>query len=749
MNPYHVEESDDEDDTVNACTSSNSHLQFNRSPDPSPILGRKVSPIPDISTPRAKLLDAAFSAKSSSDSEDQRSASAISSKTRSLSRKANLSRKGAITATERGRIQKTGDRVQSTSPARLSRSNSPPSMADRSTDATGNVLPSIKVSPIPSRHAHRVVPQGNRNSTPESEGDSPKKRLIHQIHASSSTESESIQVATKEPLPLQKSPTLSRSQGSNEMKTFIDEFKKVKAPPQKAPPVNESLKSVDDEFKKVKVGLLSRKSLPTETMDDEFKKVKISSLPRKSLPVEELGTHKTEDEFRKVKVSSPPSKPPPVIEVSENAAENEFKKVKSSAPPTKPPPVMDMSRVAESDFRKMRSSSTGSPKRTPEKQPKTKTLPRESESLVSSSSRASEAVQDEFKKVGSKASPSPQRVPVAAERSVPSHVTKPSSKPSPKPSPKKSAVTEISRDAGEETAGAEELFKKVSLPRTEQKPSVPTRRKVLPDVPAPSPPTVVPRSSSPSPSSSHPPLVTTASPSYGRVLRPLPSGSPAPSLPEKPVTSSASGLGAGTLVEAGKQGSITSVGSSVPSEYSAAFDVDSGMASPSSLGSSDSLETVGKNFMDRRQTNKDNETADGSHRGFDRQTNLTRRNASRHSKRPPPRPNLDGEEDKQQQAQGDEETGGLVRSRARSKVIRKRPQGMVGDVEDLQQSDNSHTLDEEAELRGGGSVGERQRRSRTRVTAVTAADRARARAASGKTDSEELASKPKADGENL
>jgi len=315
LNPYKVQESDDEDDAVGASSTSNSRLQFNRSPDPSPILNRKASPIPGISTPRAKPLDAAFGAKSSSDSEDQKSASSITFKSRSLSRKANLSRKGAVTATERGRAQKTRDRVRPNSPGSLSRSNSQPNnsegVADHGTDATGSVVPSIKVSPIPYRPANRVVPQSNRNSTPESEGDSPKKRVIRQIHVSSSTESESIQVSTKEPLSLprntQKSPAhgKEKSQGSDEMKTFIDEFKKVKAPPQKAPPVNESMKTAEDEFKKVKVGSMPRRSLPAEAGDDEFKKVKVGSLPRRSVPMDEPTMLRTEGEFRKVQMNAP------------------------------------------------------------------------------------------------------------------------------------------------------------------------------------------------------------------------------------------------------------------------------------------------------------------------------------------------------------------------------------------------------------------------------------------------------------
>ena len=711
IDPYHCqEESDDEEDRFEASITSKSHLQFSRSPDPSPILQRRNSPIPEITTPRAKQLEAAFNAgtKSSSDSEDQRS---ITYKTRSISRKAGLSRKGAIAGVERGRLQKSRERAnsRSNSPVSHSRSTSPSSnpdmgVADRDTaiDVTSSLLPSIKVSSIPSRPPPIHSSQPDRNSTPESESDSPKKRVIRQMHMMSSTDSESMHVATHEPLAISKeeisfsartqkpeSAKIQLDGGSGDVKGFIEEFKKVKSPPSKPPPMNQSARPVEGEFKK---GNVSRK---------------LSSMQEPAI--------KVEDEFRRVSSAATPPRNPPPANKSEKPTNAKTTKVESSTPsvyagpPSKPPPVIESSNQVEEEFKKVKSSTAGRTMRTPgQDRKKSATIPTESGSKVVG---GFENFGDEFKKVGPRSSPQ-----VAGAGVVRTKAEKP---------------------------GDEELFKKVSLPRSEQKPVVPVRRKVLPDLPSSGPPLPA------SPPSHPPPTILPPSgstPSSGRLTRPLPPSGPVPPLPEKPSGlasgSSTSTLGS-NLAEAGKQSSVTSAGSSVPSEYSGGFEVDSGMASPSSLGSTDSMDT-GKDTgklafdFDKQQHVKEalseSVESDISSRGFSRPSSLSRRNASRSVKRPPPRPNLDGD-DAQQPKQGD--SGPVhVRPRARSRVIRKRPEALSGGSEDLQQVGE----EEESELPA-------QRRTRARATVVTSADRPRARASSSKTEGDH-ASKWKADGED-
>ncbi len=852
VNPYQCDEEsddDDEDDVLNSSAASKSRLQFNRSPDASPSLNRRTSPIPEFSTPKAKQLEAAFNAgtKSSSDSEDQRSFS-TSLKTRNFSRKANLSRKGGMTGAGRGRLLKSQERANSRSNSPHSRSTSPSSntemgVADRE---ASSAVPSIKVSAFPSRS---IVSQAHRNSTPDSENDSPKKRVIRQVPvASSSADSESIQVSTHgDAFALSKdshsaavrtrSPQAGKTkpEAREETKAFIEEFKKVKSPPKKPPPVNES--KTADEFKKM--GGLPRKSLPTDLKnedefkkvvksiapppqkpppvneskptDDVFKKVKTSSLPRKSLPADvgnedefkkvksvasppskrppvvEISTKPFDDEFKKVKQSAPPpSKPPPVVERSAKPSENEFKKVKQTSPPSKPPPVIEASKIQEdefkrvkptaspskpppviearktvdSEFRKVKSSSLERAKKTPEKETATRTLPKDTRLVMG---KESDNTGSEFQ-MGS-----PKRSPYKAGRSD----VKPSLE-GLHSSPLKVAVRSGSGDAVAKPTGGDEG--KDSPPKSESKPFLPNRRKVLPDLPSSGSPPLVPRGSAPKPSPTVSPSQDTSSvnssatpPHAPRQLRSLPpSGAAPPPLPEKPgkpstkasVLSSGSNLGGNLpmLVDAGKQSSITSVGSSVTSEHSAAYDVDSGMASPSSLGSTDSVDT-GKqsSFSFDRQKPRDTTSnksaavedtveADGfpSH-GFNRPSSLSRRNASRHNKRPLPRPRMDKEEEEgqseqsQDQQQQQEEVGPVVtRPRARSRVIRKRPQGSA--VESFSPDNTEDPAEGEFQ----------QRRSRTRSSALTAADRARAKAVSSRTESGELGSvsKLKADGEN-
>ena len=204
------------------------------------------------------LVTATTITKSSSESDDLMTTSDVA-KSRSLSRRSGLSRKGAVLG-DRNKLKYSRDRVRSpsASPARNSRSSTPPSTPEnnvvdyRHVRAAGvnsptGLLPSIKVSSIPTHppptlttHTASTI----QNSSSESEMESKVKLVHHQNYVIPSTKSESTRVnsdvGNQAPGSELKKKVVSRLEKTKKDEedgiAFVDEFKKVKYPPSKPPP---------------------------------------------------------------------------------------------------------------------------------------------------------------------------------------------------------------------------------------------------------------------------------------------------------------------------------------------------------------------------------------------------------------------------------------------------------------------------------------------------------------------------------
>ena len=276
MNPYQLEDSDDDESMQVTSSSIKSRLHFNQSQSQSNSLQPKSSLtcLPSGSKLRSHSL--ALETKSFSDSEDQCTISQTAVKNRSLSRRSGLSRKGAVLGIDRTRLQQCRERMRSLS---VSTSNLQSSSASRyseltdrnggSTSTLNGSLPSIKVSSIPFNPPPILNSQcpSSRSKSPESDTEPTSKHeiIIHQMHLSSSTDSDSIQISCdarkQEPVSANiqvetfgfssvssdhAAPVLKKKidaqphkaplEEKEDVKAFVDEFKKINSPPCKPPP---------------------------------------------------------------------------------------------------------------------------------------------------------------------------------------------------------------------------------------------------------------------------------------------------------------------------------------------------------------------------------------------------------------------------------------------------------------------------------------------------------------------------------
>lgn len=685
MNRYQLEE-EDSDEEEDVCAASNaSQLFSNMSRDRSTPFQTSGSPsrFPGMvtSTPRGMSLPNA-NTKSSSDSEDQKIVPQPAAKTRSLSRRTGLSRKGAMSGIDRSRLQQSRERAftLSNSPASNSRSVSPSSNTEMTVvdcdsgaagaDVQSSLLPSIKVSSIPS-HPPPILttrPPSTEDSTPESETESLSKRniVIRQMHMTSSTESDSIQISSD---PLKHEPVSSIGEGVQEKKQST------------------SIGST---------GSLDRVPIPVP-------KKRPVAQPRKSPLEEKEDMRAFIDEFKKV--NSPPHKPPPL---------GEFRKTSSGNGAS--------SQISTDNGVKV---------------------------VSEHSANRPDNVEDEFKKT-------------SASREVRSEVeAKKISGVSKLSSPQRNGDSAGKGKSDSKSLGADtELFKKVSVSNSDSKPTVQARRRVLPGLPSAGPPypPSVPPPSGPPPSGPPPP----GPPPSGPPPSHPPLGPPPRNLPPQPALAT----GAATtsdkritslLGESGRAASITSATSSLLSEYSATVEIDSGRASPSSLGSTDSAESRTRSVIPPHQE-EDPTMADSAINGtppigtFERPS-FRRANATRvtRTKRPPPRPNIADEVEQPQNEDEVKEDTGPGRLRTRSRVVKRRPRGFSGAAAAGDHSTPTHPAFEEKQDEPDGSYF--QQRPRSRVTSSTPQDRTKAKvatmeASTKKSEGETSVAKWKPDGEN-
>lgn len=358
MHPYQSEEDDSDDDQMQMIVSTpiRSQALFNRSQNNSSSLKPKFLPSEVSYSSKMRSNSVAASnvdTKSSSDSEDQRIRSQSDVKTRNMSRKSGLSRKGGMVGIDRQRLQQYRDRTRSPSASGSnSRSTSPSSNAelnvtDRDAAATSfqsGFLPSIKVSTIPSHPPPTFTSQSlpTRSASPESESESwNKTRVIHQMHPTSSTDSTVMVSDDRKQEPVSaikekiqdKKPAETRSISSTgssdraspvpkkDTSTSEDEFKRMKSPPRKPPPQGDFGMT----SRKVGAGHSFDAQGSTDKEDDKFIVAHSFEDEGKS---DSKSTDAEEDMFKKVIVSSGDPKPVPQAR----------KKVIDSLHSARPPP---------------------------------------------------------------------------------------------------------------------------------------------------------------------------------------------------------------------------------------------------------------------------------------------------------------------------------------------------------------------------------------------------------------------------